>query len=205
MTEMEKMRAGMLYDPADAAVMRAQRSGAQYLREYNALGLGDEKRIAELLSLMLAEVGENCFLQPPFYANWGGAHLHLGKNVYANFNFTVVDDGHIYIGDGTMIGPNVTIATAGHPICTELRARNYQYNANVHIGKNVWIGAGAVLLPGITVGDGAVIGAGAVVTRDIPADVVAVGNPCRVLRPVGECDRAYYDRDKEIPAELWER
>ena len=100
---------------------------------------------------------------------------------------------------------SATIATAGHPICPELRARNYQYNADVHIGKNVWIGAGAVFLPGITVGDGAVIGAGAVVTRDIPADVVAVGNPCRVLRPVGERDRAYYDRDKEIPAELWER
>ena len=134
----------------------------------------------------------------PFYTNWGGKHVHLGKNVYANFHLTCVDDTHIYIGDYTMIGPNVTIATAAHPILPTLREQGYQYNAPVHIGKNCWLGAGVIILPGITIGDNTVIGAGSVVTKDLPANVVAVGNPCRILRPIGEKDKQYYYKDKEI-------
>ena len=153
---------------------------------------------------MLAEVGEDCYIEPPLHANWGGRHVHFGRNVYANFSLTLVDDTHIYVGDYTMIGPNVTICTAGHPILPALREKGYQYNAPVRIGRNCWIGAGAVLLPGVTVGDNTVIGAGSVVTRDIPADVVAVGNPCRVLRPIGEKDRAFFFKDRPIPPELRE-
>ena len=99
MTQKQRMEQGLIYDPTADEIMNEQTGVAQYLKEYNSLGLGDEKRIEELLRLMLAECGENCYLQPPFYANWGGAHLHLGNNVYANFNLTAVDDGHIYIGD----------------------------------------------------------------------------------------------------------
>ena len=124
--------------------------------------------------------------------------MHMGKNVYANFNLTLVDDGEIYIGDYTMIGPNVNIVTAGHPILPELREEVYQFNIPVRIGRNVWIGAGVTILPGVTVGDNTVIGAGSVVTKDIPADVVAVGNPCRVLRPIGERDKVYYYKDRKI-------
>lgn len=124
--------------------------------------------------------------------------MHFGKNVYANFNLTLVDDTHIYVGDYTMFGPNVTIATAGHPICPELREKGLQYNMPVRIGKNCWIGANAVILPGITIGDNVVIGAASVVTKDIPSNVVAVGNPCRVLREVGEHDRKYYYKDRKI-------
>lgn len=124
--------------------------------------------------------------------------MHLGKNVYANFSLTLVDDTHIYIGDCTMLGPNVTIATAGHPILPELREKGLQYNLPVHIGRNCWIGAGAIIMPGVTIGDNSVIGAGSVVTKDIPANVVAVGNPCRVMRPIGDKDREYYWRDKKI-------
>ena len=175
MTQKQRMEQWLIYDPTADEIMNEQTGVAQYLKEYNSLGLGDEKRIEELLRLMLAECGENCYLQPPFYANWGGAHLHLGNNVYANFNLTAVDDGHIYIGDCTMIGPNVTIATAGHPILPSLREKAYQFNLDVHIGKNVWIGAGAVILPGVSIGDNSVIGAGSIVTKDIPSNVVAVG------------------------------
>lgn len=166
--------------------------------KYNALGLGDEARMRELLPQMFAEAGEGTYIQPPFYANWGGKHVHLGKNVYANFHLTLVDDGHIFIGDRTMIGPNVTIVTGTHPVSPALRERGIQYNADVHIGKNVWLGAGAIVLPGVTIGDNSVIGAGAVVSRDIPANVVAVGVPCRVLREIGEHDLRYYDKDKPI-------
>ncbi len=198
MTQKERMQEGRLYDPADGAIMREQTARAHYLKEYNALGQGDEARMRELMEQMFAEVGENCYIQPPFYANWAGEHVHLGSNVYANFNLTLVDDGHIYIGDKTMIAPNVTITTATHPVLPALRERGIQYNVDVHIGKNVWIGAGVIILPGVTIGDNAVIGAGAVVTRDIPANVVAFGVPCRVMRPIGERDEKYYYKDREI-------
>ncbi len=198
MTQKERMKEGRLYDPNDGAIMREQTARAHYLKEYNALGQGDEARMRELMEQMFAEVGENCYIQPPFYANWAGEHVHLGSNVYANFNLTLVDDGHIYIGDKTMIAPNVTITTATHPVLPALRERGIQYNVDVHIGKNVWIGAGVIILPGVTIGDNAVIGAGAVVTRDIPANVVAFGVPCRVMRPIGERDETYYYKDREI-------
>lgn len=194
MNEAEKMKNGMIYDPGDEEIMREQTACASCLKEYNALGLGDEKRMGELLQKMLGEVGENCFIQPPFYANWGGAHLHFGNYVYANFNLTLVDDGHIYVGDRTMIGPNVTMATASHPISPALREKSLQYNKDIRIGRNVWIGAGAILLPGIRIGNNTVIGAGSVVTRDIPENVVAVGNPCRVLRPIDERDEEFKER-----------
>lgn len=151
-----------------------------------------------MLQAMLAELGEGCYVEPPFYANRGGRHVHLGSHVYVNFGLTCVDDTHIYIGDHTMIAPRVTLATAGHPILPALREQGYPYNAPVHIGRNCRIGAGAVVLPGVTVGDNAVIGAGSVVTKDIPSDVVAVGNPCRVLRTVNDRDRQYYFKNRPI-------
>lgn len=156
------------------------------------------KKRAALLKQMLGAIGENCYIEPPFRANWGGKHVYMGNNVYANFNLTVVDDGNIYIGDNVMFGPNVTIATANHPILPELREKGLQYNKDVHIGKNVWIGAGVVIVPGITIGNNSVIGAGSVVVKDIPANVVAVGNPCRVLREISQHDREYFYRNERI-------
>lgn len=198
MTEREKMEQGLIYDCGNEELMKEQTALSQLYKEYNTLGLGDENRMQELLPQMFAEVGEGTYIQPPFYANWGGAHVHLGKRVYANFSATFVDDGHIYIGDYTMMGPNVTLVTATHPILPELREQGLQFNVDIHIGKNVWIGAGATVLPGVTIGDNTVIGAGAVVTKDIPENVVAVGNPCRVMREIGERDKVYYYKDKKI-------
>ena len=151
---------------------------------------------------MFAQIGENCYIEPPLHANWGGRHVHFGSGVYANFNLTLVDDAHIYVGDCVVFGPNVTVATAGHPIEPGLRRQAMQYNADVRIGSNVWVGAGAVILPGVTIGDDTVIGAGSVVTKDIPAGVVAVGCPCRVLRPIGPQDRETYFRGRKIDVPL---
>lgn len=197
-----RMHTGELYLPEDDAIMAEQTRCLDRLYEYNATRPTEGKRRQALLQELFAEVGDSCYIEPPFYANWGGRHVHLGQHVYCNFGVTMVDDTHIYIGDGTMLGPHVTIATAGHPILPALREQAYQYNIPVHIGKNCWLGAGVIVLPGVHIGDNTVVGAGSVVTRDLPADVVAVGNPCRVLRPINEHDREYYFRQQRIPEEL---
>lgn len=196
--ERRRMMEGKLYLPTGEELLADQAVCLERLYEYNHTRPSQNEEREALLKEMFAEIGEGVYLEPPFHANWAGHHVHMGKNVYANFNLTLVDDGEIYIGDYTMIGPNVTIATAGHPLLPELRQEAYQFNIPVHIGKNVWIGAGVIILPGVTVGDNTVIGAGSVVTKDIPSDVVAVGNPCRVLRPIGEKDRIYYYKDQKI-------
>ncbi|MBM6970955.1 sugar O-acetyltransferase [Mordavella massiliensis] len=196
--ERRRMMEGKLYLPTGEELLADQAVCLERLYEYNHTRPSQNEEREALLKEMFAEIGEGVYLEPPFHANWAGHHVHMGKNVYANFNLTLVDDGEIYIGDYTMIGPNVTIATAGHPVLPELRQEAYQFNIPVHIGKNVWIGAGVIILPGVTVGDNTVIGAGSVVTKDIPSDVVAAGNPCRVLRPIGEKDRIYYYKDQKI-------
>lgn len=193
-----KMHSGEIYDPGDSDVMQEQFKCLELLYDYNQTRPSEFATRCELLKKMFAEIGEGCYIEPPFHANWGGHHVHFGNKVYANFNLTCVDDTHIYVGDCTMFGPNVTIATAGHPILPELREKAYQYNMPVHIGKNCWIGAGALIMPGVTIGDNSVIGAGSVVTKDIPSNVVAVGNPCRVLREIEEHDREYYFKDRKI-------
>lgn len=199
MTEKEKMLAGKLYDPGDEEIMAEQTVYSGKLAEFNKLAPGDIDAIRAYMREVFAECGENNYIQPPFYANWGGHHVHFGSNIYANFNLTCTDDGHIYVGDWTKFGPNVTIATAGHPILPELReGPALQYNKDVHIGRRVWIGANTVIVPGVTIGDNSVIGAGSVVTRDIPANVVAYGNPCRVAREIGDRDREFYWKDERI-------
>lgn len=201
MTEYEKMINGELYFCGDEEITKLQFECLELLYEYNATRPSQFEYRAELLKKMFADLGENCYIEPPLHANWGGHHVHLGSNVYANFNLTLVDDTHIYIGDFTMIGPNVTIATAGHPILPSLREKVAQYNIPVHIERNVWIGAGAILLPGITIGENSVIGAGSVVTKNIPPNVIAVENPCHILREINEHDREYYFKDKKIMLE----
>lgn len=198
MPQKEKMHSGELYLPGDAEIMAEQTLCLDKLYDYNATRPTEGEKRSALLREMFAEAGEGCYIEPPLHANWGGKHCHFGKNVYANFGLTLVDDTHIYVGDGTMLAPNVVIATAGHPILPELRARGFQYNAPVHIGKNCWLGAGVLVMPGVSIGDGTVIGAGSVVTKDIPAGVVAVGNPCRVMRPICEKDREFYFKGQRI-------
>ena len=176
----ERMESGKLYFPADEAVMAEQTACMERLWEYNQSRPSEGEKRARMLEELFARVGKNAYIEPPLRANWGGARVRLGDNFYANFNLTLVDDAEISFGDNCMVGPNVTIATAGHPILPELRCQLLQYNLPVRIGDNVWIGAGSVG------------------TKDVPGGVVAAGNPCRVLREIGERDRVYYYKNLRI-------
>lgn len=196
MSEFDKMHSGEIYDCNDADVMEIQMKCLERLYDFNATRPSELEKRSAMLKEMFAEIGEGCYIEPPLRANWGGRHVHFGNNVYVNFNLTLVDDTHIYVGDYTLFGPNVTVATAAHPITPELRMPVTQFNLPVHIGKNCWIGAGVIIVPGVTIGDNTVIGAGSVVTKDIPANVVAVGNPCKVLREITEEDKKRYNYNK---------
>lgn len=197
MTAKQRMKSGKLYFCTDEELAKEQMQCLEILYDYNHTRPSEGKKREEILKQLLAEVGEGCYIEPPLHANWG-KHSHFGNFVYANFNLTLVDDTDIYIGDNVMFGPNVVVATAGHPVDPELRRKVAQFNIPVRIGNNVWIGAGAILLPGVQIGDNSVIGAGSVVTKDIPANVVAVGNPCRVLREIGPRDKEFYYKDLKI-------
>ena len=200
-TTRERMEQGYLYDPTDNDIFEEQLQCLERLHRFNLTSPLQLKEREALLKEMFAEIGEGCYIEPPFHANWGGRHVHFGSKVYANFNLTMVDDTDIFVGDLVMFGPNVTVATAGHPILPSLRERQIQFNIPVHIGRNVWIGAGAVILPGVTIGENSVIGAGSIVTKDIPANVIAVGNPCRILREIGEHDREFYYKNRPVDME----
>lgn len=197
----ERQYGQKLYYCNNEELMQEQAKCLELLYDFNETRPSQQKERQELLKKMFSEIGENCYIEPPFKANWGGKNVHFGNNVYANFNLTLVDDGEIFVGDNVMFAPNVIIITATHPINPELRRKQAQYNLPVTIGNNVWVGAGAVILPGVKIGDNSVIGAGSVVTKDIPSNVVAVGNPCKVLREFNENDIKYYEKDREIDIE----
>ena len=205
MTELEKnmqlLHTGDLYVCNSPEMFRLQMEYRSLIQQYNQMDPRDMDGHAALLPRIFAEVGEGCFIEPPFNANWG-CFTHLGRNVYANFNLTLTDDTHIYIGDDVMIGPNVTITAATHPLHPALRRKGLQYNKPVTIGAGAWIGAGSIILPGVTIGENAVIGAGSIVTKDVPAGVLAVGSPCRVVRPIGKEDRLAYDHGRPVPPEF---
>lgn len=193
------MHTGELYIPSDEEIMKEQLKCLDRLYDFNQTRPTELEKREALLKEMFASIGEGCYIEPPLRSNWGGKHVHFGKNVYANFNLTLVDDTYIYVGDNTLFAPNVILATAAHPILPELRDSNpYQFNAPIKIGKNCWLGAGVIVLPGVTIGDNTVIGAGSVVTKDIPPNVVAVGNPCRVMREINDRDREFYFKDRKI-------
>ena len=198
MTQYERMVNGLIYDPANDEIMKEQVMFQDLLWAFNQLKPSEYDKKQKYMKELLAECGDNCYIELPFHANWGGHHVHLGSGVYANSNLTLVDDGNIYIGDKVMLGPNVTIATANHPINPELRDRGLQFNKDVYIGENTWIGAGVVIVPGVHIGRNTVIGAGSVVTKDIPDNVIAVGNPCRVIRNVSEHDREFFYKSERI-------
>lgn len=198
MTEYEKMKMGLIYNPSDKEIMCEQTRFQDRLWIFNQLRPSDLEAKTRYIKEVFAACGDGCYIELPFHANWGGHHVHFGNGVYANFNLTIVDDGNVYIGDKVMFGPNVTISTANHPIESSLRERALQYNKDVIIGDNVWIGSNAVIVPGIHIGKNSVIGAGSIVTKDIPENVVAVGNPCQVLREISEHDKLYFYKDQKI-------
>lgn len=198
MTQYERMVKGLIYDTCDKDILEMQRPFKDKLWAFNQLKPSDVREKEAYMKEIFAECGEKCYIELPFHASWGGHHVHFGSGIFANFNLTLIDDGHIYVGDRVLFGPNVIVATANHPLYSKLRRQEMQYTRDVHIGENVWIGSGAIILPGVNIGKNTVIGAGSVVTRDIPENVLAVGNPCRVVREIGEQDRIFYNHDERI-------
>lgn len=197
MTLKERIKLGKLYYCNDENLIKEQLAHMEYMYDYNETRPSQQEKRQEILKKLLGSIGENCYIEPPIRANWG-KNTHLGNNVYINFNITLVDDTDIHIGNNVMIGPNVIIDTGTHPINPVIRKKQAQYNFPVEIADNVWIGAGSIILPGVKIGENSVIGAGSVVTKDIPENVVAVGNPCKVLREINEKDMKYYYRNLEI-------
>lgn len=165
--------------------------------EYNNIPPRDRAKRKELMRTIVGKIGEEFNIESPFQCDYG-YNIEIGENFYSNHNLIILDVGRVKIGDNVQIAPNVSIYTAGHPVHPETRNTGYEYGIDITIGDNVWIGGSVSILPGVTIGDNAVIGAGSVVTKDIPANVIAAGNPCRVIREITEEDRYCYFRDRKF-------
>ena len=185
MTETEKMFAGELYNPFCEGMPEARRRAHELCQRYNALPESDEEGREAILRELMPDHGEGVYLQGPIQFDFG-THISMGDRSYANFNFCVLDENRVVIGEDVFIGPNCTISTAGHPFEARLRGEGLEYAKAVTIGSNVWIGMGVQICPGVTIGDNAVIGAGSVVTKDVPAGWLAYGNPCAPVKAVEE-------------------
>jgi maltose O-acetyltransferase len=183
-TELEKMLAGELYDPRDPELVRMRIRARELCQALSQARPGDEGVRREVLLALLAQGGDSAWIEPPFHCDYG-AHLRLGERVFFNFGCVVLDVCTVTVGDFTLFGPAVQIYTATHPMNAQLR-RGQESGKPVDIGADVWVGGGAIILPGVKIGSGSVIGAGSVVTRDVPEGVFAAGNPCRVLRQISE-------------------
>jgi maltose O-acetyltransferase len=178
-SEREKMLAGEFYDPLDAELVAARSRARDLCWDLNATRDADEEK-RRILTELFGAGGDSVWMQPPFFCDYG-SNIHLGTRVFFNFNCVVLDVCEVRIRDFTLFGPAVQILTATHPLEAELR-RSREFAKPIAIGSDVWVGGGAIICPGVTIGDRAVIGAGSVVTKDVPAGVLAVGNPCRVVR-----------------------
>jgi maltose O-acetyltransferase len=183
-TEREKMLTGDLYDPLDPELIAARQRARDLCRTLNATREAEQDERRSILRQLFGAGGETVWMQPPFFCDYG-SNIELGERVFFNFNCVVLDVCPVRIGDYSLFGPNVQIYTPMHPFDAELR-RQQEYGKPVTIGSDVWVGGGAIILPGVRIGSRAVIGAGSVVTRDVPDDVFAAGNPCRVIREIGD-------------------
>lgn len=193
MTEKEKAEAGRLYDANyDPGLLAERLAAAELCHDYNALRPSCEAGKQAILRRLLGRMGERCTIVQPFHCDYG-YNIEVGDNFFANFNFVVLDEGKVRIGDNVFIAPNVGIYCAGHPLDVGRRNRGLEYARPVTIGDNVWIGAGVQILPGVTIGAGSTVGAGSVVTCDVPPNVVAAGNPCRVIHTITEADARRYE------------
>ena len=193
MNQKERMLAGLPYKPWLDGLEEERTRCKEKIYELNCLHPRDRERIPELLKDLFGRTGEDVWLEPPFHCDYG-KNIHVGKNFFANYNLTVLDVGQVKIGDNVLMGPNVSIYAVGHPIHPDARRSGYEYGQGVDIGSDVWLGGSVVILGGVTIGAGTVVAAGSVVTRDLPPNVVAAGNPCRVVRPITEADRDVYRR-----------
>lgn len=182
MTEKQKMLAGLPYRSDDPELVADRERASCWMDRFNARIAGPDAEKTALLAEIMAEVGEGAFIRPPFFCDYG-ENIRLGARVYVNFNCVFLDVAPITLGDGVLVGPGAQLLTAEHPVDTGPRASGVESGRPITVGRDVWIGAGALVLPGVTIGDGAVIGAGSVVTRDVPAGARVVGSPARPVTP----------------------
>ena len=187
---------------SDESVMEEQKVCRRVLQRLNTVDRSDFDEIGRIVKELLGK-SDGAFVNPPFYCDYG-SHIEVGKNFFANYNCTIIDVAKVKIGDNCQMAPNVAIYTAGHPLHPVSRNSMYEYGISVTIGDNVWIGGNTVIMPGVHIGSNTVIGAGSVVTKDIPDWVVAVGNPCRVIKQITEDDKKYYYKNREFDPEAWE-
>ncbi|WP_137625309.1 sugar O-acetyltransferase [Lactiplantibacillus pingfangensis] len=194
-TQKERMLAGELYIADDPELGREMRRGKRLARAYSQTTEGEGAYRSDLLKQLFNKIGQNGYLEPPFHTDYG-SNTTIGDNFYANYDAIFIDVAPITIGNNVFMGPRVGLYTAGHPIDAEIRAEQLEYGLPITIGDNVWFGGNVVVNPGVTIGSNVVIGSGSIVTKDIPDGVVAVGNPCHVLREITTQDRDYWEKQK---------
>lgn len=184
-TDKEKMLAGEPYDACCDTLVEDRNTAKEVLFEYNNLRPSDVERRTEIMKQFLGATGEKLLIEQPFYCDYG-YNVRIGENFYSNMGCTILDEALVTFGNNVLLAPNVSIYTAGHPVNVAQRVAGVEYAYPVTVGNNVWIGGNVVILPGVTIGDNVIIGAGSVVTKSIPANTIAVGNPCKVLRELTE-------------------
>ena len=195
MTQKERMLSGRLYSADDDQLRAEDIKKWKLVRRLNQST--DPEEVRSTLRELLGSIGRDFWIQPDFYCDYG-SHIHIGERFYANYGCVILDPAEVTIGDHVFLAPRVSIYTATHPIDAEVRNAELEYALPIRIGSSVWIGGNAVICPGVTIGDNVVVGAGSVVTKDLPDNVIAVGNPCKILREVNEHDRVYYFKDRKI-------
>ncbi len=197
MNQKERMLANLPYKAWMDGLSKERLENKKKIFRYNNLDPGEEAKKDELIKEILGKTGENVTIESPFHCDYG-YNIEVGENFFANYNLVILDVGKVRIGANAQIAPNVSIYTAGHPIHPDSRNSGYEYGIDITIGDNVWIGGNTCIMPGVTIGNNVVIGAGSVVTKDLPDNVIAVGNPCRIVREITEADRDYYFKDKKF-------
>lgn len=197
MNQKERMLAGLPYKAWLDGLEEERFVCKKKLFEFNQLLPKEKDMIPRMLKNILGKTGNNIWIEVPFHCDYGW-NIEVGENFFANYNLTILDVGKVTIGNNVQIAPNVSIYTAGHPVHPDSRNTGYEYGIPITIGDNVWIGGNVVILPGVNIGNNVVIGAGSVVTKDIPDNMIAVGNPCKVVREITEEDRKFYYKDREF-------
>lgn len=197
MNQKERMLAGLPYKSWLDGLSEERMKNKLKIYEYNLLRPDETKKMDELIKDILGKTGDKVFIEQPFHCDYG-KNIQVGNNFFANYNCTILDVGKVIIGDNVQFAPNVSLYTAGHPIHPDSRNSGYEYGIGITIGDNVWLGGNVVVNPGVHIGNNVVIGSGSVVTKDIPDNVIAAGNPCKVIREITEEDRKYYYKDLEF-------
>lgn len=197
MNQKDRMLAGLPYKAWLDGLSEERMENKLKIYEYNLLSPNEKEKMNKLIKDILGKTDDNVFIEQPFHCDYG-KNIEVGNNFFANYNCTILDVGKVIIGNNVQFAPNVSLYTAGHPIHPDSRNSGYEYGIGITIGNNVWLGGNVVVNPGVNIGNNVVIGSGSVVTKDIPDNVIAVGNPCKVIREITEEDRKYYYKNYEF-------